>query len=284
MSELFRPARSLAADGHDIVITPETLPWEYSGLRVVTIDAGDSYRLETEEDEMIVLPLRGRCTANIDGELFELNGRSGVFDAVSDFAYVPRDAVLVITAPDGGEYALCTARSRRRLDPYRIDAADVEVEVRGGGIGSRQINNYLAAGVREADRLICVEVLTPAGNWSSFPPHKHDEFSEEEVPLEEIYYFRFDRHNAMGLFSVYTSDGSIDVTDRVGDGDVVFVPRGYHGPSAPAPGYAMYFLNVMAGPSENRVWKFTDDPQHAWAREMLSDFAPDPRLPMTSAT
>jgi 5-deoxy-glucuronate isomerase len=85
----------------------------------------------------------------------------------------------------------------------------------------------------------------------------------------------------MGLFSVYTKDGTVDVTERVGHGDVVLVPRGYHGPSVPAPGYAMYFLNVMGGPAAQRVWKFTDDPAHAWARQMLDGLPPDPRLPMT---
>ena len=181
-----------------------------------------------------------------------------------------------------GEVALCTAKARRRIDPYVVRAADVPIEVRGGGIGTRQINNFLSADSFEADRLIAVEVLTPSGNWSSYPPHKHDEYSDDEVPLEEIYYFRFDNEAALGLFSVYTKDGSIDITERVGHGDVVLVPRGYHGPSVPAPGYAMYFLNPMAGPSEERIWKFTDDPVHTWARAMLDDLPPDPRLPLTT--
>lgn len=280
MNRLFRPAGSLAAGPYDVEIAPETLPWEYAGLRILTLEAGASHTVETNRDEMILLPLRGSCLADVDGAEFALSGRSGVFDAVSDFAYVPKEASLRITSEEGGEFALCAARSRRHIDPYRIAAADVEVEVRGGGIGTRQVNNYLSAGVGEADRLICVEVLTPPGNWSSYPPHKHDEFTEHEVPLEEIYYFRFDRPEGMGLFSVYTPDRVIDVTERVGDGDAVLVPRGYHGPSTPAPGYAMYFLNVMAGPSEERVWKFTDDPTHAWARTMLDRLDPDPRLPM----
>jgi 5-deoxy-glucuronate isomerase len=165
-----------------------------------------------------------------------------------------------------------------------VDARDVAVEVRGGGDGTRQINNFLSADRHDADTLIAVEVITPEGNWSSYPPHKHDEFSEDEVELEEIYYFRIDGNYGIGMFNVYTADGEITITEVVRDGDVVLVPRGYHGPAAAAPGHHMYYLNVMAGPSEERVWKFCDDPDHAWARAMLDGLEPDPRLPLTSAS
>jgi 5-deoxy-glucuronate isomerase len=264
-------------------ISPKAVPWEYTGLRILALGPDGMHEMRTLEDEVIALPLRGGWQVGVDGEVFDLAGRTGVFDAVSDFAYAPRDSTLTVATRSGGEIALGTAHARRRLDPYRVAAEDVAVEVRGGGVGTRQINNYLGADRHEADRLICVEVLTPSGNWSSYPPHKHDEFSGREVPLEEIYYFRFDRPGGFGVFSVYTNDGDIDLTERVGHGDVVLVPRGYHGPAAPAPGYAMYYLNVMAGPAEQRAWRFTDDPDHAWVRDALAAMEPDPRLPMTGA-
>ncbi len=135
----------------------------------------------------------------------------------------------------------------------------------------------------EADRLIAVEVLTPEGGWSSYPPHKHDEFSEDEVALEEIYYFRIEGEAGTGFFSCYTPDDAINETVTVRDGDVFLVPRGYHGPAAATPGHHMYYLNVMAGPAPERVWKFCDDPAHAWARSALEELPPDPRLPLTSA-
>ena len=150
-------------------------------------------------------------------------------------------------------------------------------------MGTRQINNFLSADVFEADRLIAVEVITPEGSWSSYPPHKHDELSTDEVPLEEIYYFRIDGADGVAFFNCYTSDNAINETVLVRDGDVFLVPRGYHGPAAATPGHHMYYLNVMAGPLDERVWKFCDDPAHAWARGALDALPPDPRLPLTTA-
>ncbi len=277
---LFHRAGSLSLDSASCVITPDTAGWTYSGLAILDLKAGESYVVPTATTEVAVLPLAGGCRVQVDDRSFDLTGRAGVFGEVTDWAYVPVASDAVVTATGDTQVALCSAEATRRIEPYYVPADEVSIEVRGGGVGTRQINNFLSADVHDADKLICVEVLTPPGNWSSYPPHKHDEWSDHEVPLEEIYYFRFDRSEGLGLFSVYTADGAIDATERVGDGDAVLVPRGYHGPSAPAPGYAMYFLNVMAGPSEDRIWKFTDDPAHAWARAMLDRLDPDPRLPM----
>ncbi|MFV1963378.1 MAG: 5-deoxy-glucuronate isomerase, partial [Acidimicrobiia bacterium] len=167
------------------------------------------------------------------------------------------------------------------IEPYRVAAGDVRVEVRGGGAGTRQINNFLSADVADADKLIAVEVLTPEGSWSSYPPHKHDETTEAEIELEEIYYFRIDGEDGFGFFKCSTEDGGIDDTLTVRDGDVYLVPRGFHGPAAAAPQHDMYYLNVMAGPSPERAWRFCDDPKHAWVRAVLEGLPPDPRLPMT---
>ena len=282
MTDLYKPAGALARNGTFCTITPDVAGWQYSGLVVLDLTAGESRVLETGSSEMAVLPLAGGCRVEIEAMSFDLQGRSGVFAAVTDWAYLPIDAEMRVTVRERAQIALCTAQARRRIDPYYVPAEEVGVEVRGGGAGTRQINNFLSADVHDADTLIAVEVITPEGNWSSYPPHKHDEFSEEEVELEEIYYFRIDGADGIGMFSLYTGDRSISVTEVVRDGDVVLVPRGYHGPAGAVPGHHMYYLNVMAGPSETRIWKFRDDPAHAWARAMLEDMPPDPRLPLTS--
>ncbi len=283
MVKLFRPAGAAAAPGAPVRITPPDAGWTYSGLTVLDMSDGDLQELSTDTTEVAVLPLSGSCVVEVEHHRFELTGRTGVFDAVTDWAYVPIDSEVRIGANGDSQVALCTAEAGRRIDPYRVDAHDVEVEVRGGGAGTRQINNFLSADAHDADKLIAVEVITPESNWSSYPPHKHDEFSEDEVELEEIYYFRIDGDRGIGLFNLYTSDGGIGITEVVRDGDVFLVPRGYHGPAAAAPGHHMYYLNVMAGPSTQRVWRFCDDPDHAWVRGVLDTLDPDPRLPLTAA-
>jgi len=198
--------------------------------------------------------------------------------------YVPRDARVEIASEGGGRFALPSARAANRLEPRRVGADDVEVELRGAGQASRQINNFCGPDVTIADRLIAVEALTPAGNWSSYPPHKHDEdVPGVETPLEEIYYFEVAR-GGFGFQRVYTSGPGreIDVTAEVRSGDAIVMPHGYHGPAMAAPGYDLYYLNVMAGPGE-RAWRFTDDPDHAWIRDTWTEQELDPRLPLTAA-
>jgi 5-deoxy-glucuronate isomerase len=249
---------------------------ELTSLRVIE----GSETFETGEYEAIVLPLSGSCEVSCDGETFTLEGRAGVFDAVTDFAYVPRDATVELSAPGGGRFALPAAKARRRLPARYGAAADVPVELRGAGQMSRQVNDFCGYDTFEADRLIAVEVLTPGGNWSSYPPHKHDEdIPGVETALEEIYYYEV----AGGGFGFQRAYGpAIDVCTEVRSGDTVLVPSGYHGPSMAAPGYDLYYLNVMAGHGE-RAWRFTDDPAHAWIRDTWAGQEVDPRLPMTRA-
>jgi 5-deoxy-glucuronate isomerase len=256
--------------------------WVYAGLAVIDLDAAETRVITTGLSEVAVLPLSGGCTVEVEGHRFELAGRAGVFEGVTDWAYLPIDAEARITAGGGAQIALCAAVSSRRIDPYYVEASEVRVEVRGGGVGTRQINNFLSVDSHDAGTLIAVEVITPAGNWSSYPPHKHDEFSENEVALEEIYYFRIDGENGIGMFNLYTANRDLSLTTVVRDQDVVLVPYGFHGPAAAAPGHHMYYLNVMAGPTDSRVWKFSDDPAHAWARAYLDSLPPDPRLPLKS--
>lgn len=280
---LHRPAGT-AGDGADaVLVTPAGAGWSFAGLRVVVLAPGERRRIETGEDEALVLPLAGGCVVRCEGRAFTLRGRRSVFSRVSDFAYLPRDSAAEIESAAGGEFALPTARARRRLEPAYGAAEDVPVEVRGRGAATRQVTNLCTPETFATDRLTAVEVMTPAGNWSSYPPHKHDQAREGEAVLEEIYYFRIRGPQGFGLHRTYTRDGEIDATVAVGDGDVFLVPRGYHGPCAAAPDHDMYYLNVLAGPAPGRSMAFCDDPVHAWVRGTWSGRAADPRVPMTSA-
>lgn len=288
----FRPAGSLAEGDADVVVTPATAPWTYSGLRVWTLAPGRTVELVMSEDEGVLVPLSARdVRVTVDGSPFLLVGRDGVFDAVSDWLYVPVGSTLTI-AGEAGEVALCTARATERLPVVHVPAADVPVEVRGAGRSTRQVTNIATPGsFAGAHKINVCEVITPGGNWSSWPPHRHDGIGDCTVTNEEIYYFRIGREErphgdalGQGLFHVYTVDGSVDETVTLHDGDVYLVPEGYHGPTVAPPEYPMYFLNVLAGPGEDRTMAFCDDPEHHWIRESWDEQEPDPRLPWTTAT
>jgi len=272
---LHRPAATLAADGWTCAVTPEDAGWAYSGLRVLELAPGGSRTFVTGPDEMLVLPLRGACIVDCEGATAALAGRPDVWSGPTDFAYLPTGATATVSSVDGGRFGLPTARARRRL-PFRTGrAADVPVELRGAGSCSRQVNNFCTPDAFEADRLIACEVLTPSGNWSSYPPHKHDEDRPGESVLEEIYWYEV-RGGGPAYQRVY---GAAEVLAEVRTGDAVLIPRGWHGPSMAAPGYDLYYLNVMAGPGAERAWLICDDPAHAWVRGTWAGQPVDPRLP-----
>jgi 5-deoxy-glucuronate isomerase len=282
-AHLHQPHGSLAEGRDLVVVTPESAGWRYTGLRVFELAASEARVIDTGLDEALVLPLAGGCTVEVENQSFTLHGRASVFDGVTDFVYVPVRSSVRIASASGGTFALPTARARRRSAVAYVPAEAVAVEVRGAGSATRQLNNFFSPSVGDADRLVAVEVITPGGNSSSYPPHKHDHASNAEAELEEIYYFRFGSADAFGMHRTYAADGSFDVTVTVRNGDVFLVPRGYHGPCAAMPGYDMYYLNVLAGPGDARSLAFTDDPAHAWIRPSWSDQARDARVPMTSA-
>ncbi|WP_405609022.1 5-deoxy-glucuronate isomerase [Streptomyces sp. NBC_01508] len=287
-------AGSAGADGFRLAITPKDAGWSYSSLRVLELAAGESAEFSTGDSECIVLPLAGACRVTVDGRTFALAGRTDVFARVSDFAYAPRDAEVTVHSAEGGRFALPAARCERRLEPAYGPAEKVSVETRGAGNATRQVNNFASPEGFGCDRLVAVEVLTPDGNWSSYPPHKHDERGEGEAVLEEIYYFELGRTDGadpgpesgpvsqrIGYQRVY-ADG-VDLLEEVRHGDAVLVPRGYHGPSMAAPGYPMYYLNVLAGPHPERTMACCDDPAHHWVRASWEGMPTDPRVPMCDA-
>ncbi len=280
-----------AVAGTDASVTPEQAGWAYSGLDVRTLQEGVTLDFDLAQDEAVIVPLSARdIDVTVDGEPYRLEGRDGVFAAVSDWLYAPVGSKLTISGASG-EVAVCTARASERFPVAHVRAEDVAVEVRGAGRATRQVVNIATPGSFEAAHRINVcEVITPGGNWSSWPPHRHDGIGDCKVNNEEIYYFRIGRgdsaHGApegQGLFHVYSVDGSVDETVTLHDGDVYLVPHGYHGPSVAPPEYPMYFLNVLAGPNEDRTMAFCDDSTHHWIREAWESQEPDPRLPLTSA-
>ena len=293
MGDHHRPAGTLTAGTDPVCLTPEDAGWACSGLRVLRLSGGERRMIDTGPDEVAILPLSTvGLSVEADGQRFELEGRSSVFARVTDFAYVGRDTTVTLTAREAGEVAMPTARCQQRRPARYGPAEAVAVEIRGAGPSTRQVTNFLSPDAwADAEALMCVELLTPAGNWSSYPPHKHDDSLECPVNNEEIYYFRIGREGEItysdggfGLHRLYTGDGAIDDTVEVRDGDVFLVPRGYHGPCVAAPGYTMYYLNVLAGPAPGRSMAFCDDPAHHWVRDTWATMATDPRCPMTSAT
>jgi 5-deoxy-glucuronate isomerase len=279
---LHRPAGSLAQDGWSIVLTPEAAGWRFSGLRAATLAPGRSVAFDTGPDEVVVLSLSGGFDVAVDGSTYPLVGRPDVWWGPSDFLYAPPGSAVEVASRDGGRFAVASARAERRHPVRYVAATDVAVELRGAGACSREVRNFAAADRFEADRLIAVEVLTPGGNWGSYPPHKHDEVRDGETELEEIYHYVVgDGPAGPGLAyqHIYgTPDRPIDLLTTVASGDVVLVPHGWHGPAMAAPGYDLYYLNVMAGPGE-RAWRACDDPAHAWVREAWTGGDIDPRLP-----
>jgi len=256
------------------VITPESAGWTYSGLRILELAAGERIALDTGSAEMAVLSLTGSCMVTAEGTQHDIAGRESVFSGVSDFVYLPRETTAVVESAAGGRFALPSAHCERRLQVRYGPAAEVPVELRGAGQATRQVNNFLAPGVFEADKLCAVEVLTPGGNWSSYPPHKHDEDRPGEAVLEEIYYFE-----TKGLAYQRVYGPRVDVLAEISTGDIVLIPSGYHGPSMAAPGYDLYYLNVLGGPGEERSMAFCDDPAHAWIRGSWEGVPIDPRVP-----
>ncbi|MEU9605362.1 5-deoxy-glucuronate isomerase [Streptomyces sp. NPDC048057] len=278
------PAGSAADGPYALRIDPEHAGWGHAAVRVVELAPGAVHRFAAGDSEWIVLPLQGGCTVEVDGGFFELLGRESVFSGVSDFAYVPRDAQAQIASGAGGRFALAGAKCERRLPARYGPAPEVPVELRGSGTCSRQVNNFAAADTFDCDRLIAVEVLTPGGNWSSYPPHKHDEHRPGvESVLEEVYYFEI-ADDGLGYHRVSPSRaGGTDVLAEVRTGDVVLIPDGWHGPSIAAPGRDMYYLNVMAGPGPEREWLICDHPDHGWIRDTWPQQPVDPRLPLYGA-
>ncbi|EHL99665.1 putative 5-deoxy-glucuronate isomerase [Acetobacteraceae bacterium AT-5844] len=249
------------AEGATHRITPASAGWTYVGFDTYKLPAGACVARRQEGREACLVLISGHARITAGGKDFgRIGGRASPFDGSPWSVYVPAGAAWQVES-DGCELAVCTAPAQGRLSARLIPPEDVGAETRGQGTNTRHVRNILPV-TAEAESLLVVEVITPGGHWSSYPPHKHDENDPpRETALEETYYHRLQRPGGFALQRVYTDDRSLDETIAVGDGDVVLVPRGYHPVGAPH-GFDLYYLNVMAGPV--RDWKFTMAPEHAW--------------------
>ena len=255
--------RSNNKRGITLEITPESAGWSYVGFCVRKLEKGDRFSLKTESREYCLVPVIGTFDAVVDGEKFEqVGGRQDLFSQVlTEHLYVPENAELELQALDALELAFCSAPGGSSLPSRRIERSSQSQSKRGTATNTRFIHDILPE-TEPAHSLLVVEVFTPAGNWSSHPPHKHCVDNPPlESALEETYYHRINPPQGFAFQRVYTDDRSLDETMAVENGDCVLVPEGYH-PVGAAHGYDLYYLNVMAGPK--RVWQFKNDPEHEW--------------------
>jgi 5-deoxy-glucuronate isomerase len=257
--------RSPDAKGLVTDVTPSNAGWRYVGFQVRHLRKGQTVDVAFSGREACVVVMAGAVDIEAGGQRFEhVGGRSSVFeDAAPGAVYAPASVPIRITAATDAEVALCTAPGSGAGAARLIAPDHMSQETRGTGTNQRFVRNILPES-EPAESLLVVEVITPPGHWSSYPPHKHDaDRPPEETQLEETYYHRIDPAQGFAFQRVYTDDRTIDEAICVEDGDVVLVPRGYHPVGAPH-GYRLYYLNVMAGPK--RRWIFHDDPAHAWIK------------------
>jgi 5-deoxy-glucuronate isomerase len=251
------------AAGCVLEVTPESAGWHYVGFKVVKLRPGQSHEGGEAGREACLVVLTGTADVRVGAESYDgIGGRASVFeDKVPAAVYVPAGASYAVTARSDVELAIGTAPGKPGRSARLIDPARMSREIRGQGTNQRFVRNILPE-TEPADSLLVVEVITPGGHWSSYPPHKHDSAAPgAETALEETYYHRISPPQGFAVQRVYTDDRSLDETMTVEDGDVVMVPRGYHPTGAPH-GYDLYYLNVMAGP--HRQWIFRNDPAHEW--------------------
>ena len=263
MSKLLIHPSPPDSSGRIHAVTPKSAGWTYVGFEVFWLSPGQRISAETKGREACLVIVSGsaRITAGtLDAGL--IGGRASPFEASPDSVYCPAKSQWSATAAGPCEIAVCTAPAQGRLPPRRIPPGEVGQETRGTGTNRRYVRNILPDTSPHAESLLVVEVITPGGHWSSYPPHKHDtdDFPNETL-LEETYYHRLRRGAGFAVQRVYTDDLTLDETMAVGDGDVVLVPKGYHPVGAPH-GFDLWYLNVMAGPV--RKWKFTMARDHAF--------------------
>ncbi len=263
MPNLLVKPRTPDTDGEILSVSPESAGWRHVGFKVFKLQPGQSLERETGDDEVCLVLLTGKADVEAGGQRFaDLGERMSVFEDKAPYSvYVPNGETYKVTAKTDLELAVCSAPGRGNHPVRLITPEDVGYEERGSGSNKRLVYNILPES-EPADSLLVVEVITPNGCWSSYPPHKHDTDNiPTESSLEETYYHRLNPPQGFAFQRVYTDDRSIDETMTVEDGSCVMVPRGYHPVGAPH-GYDLYYLNVMAGPVRN--WHFKNDPAHEW--------------------
>lgn len=265
-----------AAGESPVHVSPQVAGWEYLDFRVERRSPAGTITGSTADREVCMVFLGGDAEVTAGGRTWSIEGRRDVFAGLPHAVYLPPDSEYRIEARTGLEVGLGSAPAEGKLEPRLIRPEDVKVEMRGGHNVTRQVTHVLDPG--DSEHMLCVEVYTPSGNWSSYPPHRHDnQRPPEEVDLDEIYYYRVHPSDGWAVQRLYTDDRSVDELLVVNDRDTVLVREGYH-PVSAAPGYDCYYLNFLAG--ETPLWITYDEPDLAWVRENWEG-APDRlRLPL----
>ena len=275
----------------DIVVevTPELAGWDDIQFQLHRLDAQRSWTFTTGNHEMAIVLLSGRIRVESDrGRWSHIGERDSVFHGLPFALYLPRHTSLTVNAETACEYAVALAPTDQDHQPRLVTPGDIEIEIRGGDQATRQINNIIPPGF-PCHRLVVVEVYTPGGNWSSYPPHKHDIHKTDqkgnvlEADLEEVYFYKLDRPEGFAFQRIYTNSESplhragfpIDAVLLARNNDVVLVPEGYHPVSSP-PGYTTYYLNVLAGSAQSLA--NSEDPSYSWVKESYR--SRDPRIPI----
>ena len=292
-NEWVYPRGALSSGVFESVVDSSVPGWKHTGMYLFDASISTECDLPAASEERIVVPLSGSCVVTVGDTKFNLAGRQSPFHGPTDTLYVPTGTALTIAATHGSRIAIASAQTDTAKRVQFIPASEVPVELRGAGSASRQVHNFGRLEALDAARFVVVEVITPGGNWSSYPRHKHDEFRPDiESNLEEIYYFEAavergipvpDAAEPFGFIQTTASNtGPIDTLVEVHTGDVVLVPFGWHGPAVAAPGFDLYYLNVMAGPDPDRTWLICDEPAQTWIRSTWDHQPVDPRLPYTT--
>jgi len=261
--------------GELLKFSREEAGWEWMGFCVRRLSPNEAWESHRPDEEAVYVLLSGRCVADWGSGKLQIGQRTSVFDGLPYALYLSPGSRVRFQANSVCEIAECHVPSRTRFPSRLVSPKDVVVSLRGGGNVSRQIVDVIRPDF-PADRLVVVEVYTPGGNWSSYPPHKHDVHDPpDESDLDEIYYYRMNQPGAFAHQRLYSADGKRDTVVTAHDGDVVLIRDGYH-PVVAGPGYDVYYLNFLAGSS--RSLATTEDPQHKWIRSSWKEM--DPRLPL----
>jgi len=270
--------------GEYIRVTPESAKWEHLGFAARWMEAGEQWEHHTGNCEYGFVVLAGKCRVESSkGNWPEIGRRRNVFEGMPYGLYLPPQTSFRVEALGGSldlAYGWCRAAGQH--GPSLVTPSNVAIEIRGGGNATRQINSIFPPGFA-CERLVAVEVYTPSGNWSSYPPHKHDVHKIDEsgrlveADLEETYFYKIDRPHGYAIQRVYTRDGRLDETVIARTNEIVLVPEGYH-PVGSAPGYTTYYLNFLAGTAQSLA--NSDDPDHAWVKDTWKN--QDPRVPLVT--
>jgi 5-deoxy-glucuronate isomerase len=269
-----------------IIVTPQTAGWEHLSFSVIRLEKGRCWQFDTSENELALTILGGTLGVVSNQRTWKhIGSRADVFHGMPTTLYLSRHTAFTVQAAYGEvEFACGWAAASRDYPARLVQPQEVQVELRGGENASRQINQMILPGF-PCDRLVVVEVYTPSGNWSSYPPHKHDERklaidgSVMEADLEEVYFYKFSAPEGFAYQRCYTADGQIDELILAKHNHLVLSPQGYH-PVVTAPGYDAYYLNYLAGSDQSLA--SSDDPRYSWVKETWK--GKDPRLPLVNLT